>query len=105
MNCRRQLVSPRAPRSPRSSVCWKRGARRRTGYKVTAVGKRLLKDGWLPLVEAGPNGDLDSDLRVALLAIWGSGDRRLAVEFLRQSGDKKIESMATIELRTDAAAP
>jgi DNA-binding PadR family transcriptional regulator len=83
----------------------KPGARRRTDYKVTATGKKLLRDGWLPLIDAGPSGDLDSDLRVALLAIWGSGDRRLAVEFLRQSGDKKIESMATIELTSDAATP
>lgn len=80
----------------------KPGARRRTGYKVTAVGKRLLKDGWLPLVEAGPNGDLDSDLRVALLAIWGSGGRRLAADFLRQSADKKMELIATPELSNDS---
>ena len=79
----------------------KPGARRRTGYKVTAVGKRLLKDGWRPLVDAGPSGDLDSDLRVALLAIWGSGDRRLAAAFLRESGDKKIDSIATSELSDD----
>ena len=50
----------------------KPGARRRTDYKVTATGKKLLRDGWLPLIEAGPSGDLDSDLREALLAIWGS---------------------------------
>jgi len=80
----------------------KPGARRRTGYKVTTVGKRLLKDGWLPLVEAGPSGDLDSDLRVALLAIWESGDRRLAAAFLRKSGDKKMESIATPELSGDS---
>ena len=78
------------------------GARRRTDYKVTAAAKRLLKDGWLPLVEAGPCGDLDSDLRVALLAIWGSGDRRLAAAFLRRSGDKKMESIATPELSDDS---
>jgi DNA-binding PadR family transcriptional regulator len=83
----------------------KPGARRRTDYKATAAGKKLLRDGWLPLIEAGPSGDLDSDLRVALLAIRGSGDRRLAVDFLRRTGDKKIESMATIELTSDAAAP
>ena len=83
----------------------KPSARGRIDYKVSAAGKKLLRDGWLPLIEAGPSGDIDSDLRVALLAIWGSGDRRLAVEFLRQSGDKKIESMATIELTSDAAAP
>src|ERR1017187_423349 len=76
----------------------KPGARGRTDYKMSAAGKRLLRDGWLPLVEAGPSGDLDSDLRVALLAIWGSGDRRLAADFLRQSADKKMESIAGVEL-------
>src|ERR1039458_5179899 len=44
----------------------KPGARGRTDYKVSAVGKRLLRDGWLPLLGAGPRGALDSDLRVAL---------------------------------------
>jgi DNA-binding PadR family transcriptional regulator len=79
----------------------KPGVRGRTDYKVSAAGKRLLRVGWLPLIEAGPSGDLDSDLRVALLAIWGSGDRRLAANFLRQSGDKKMESIATTELAGD----
>jgi DNA-binding PadR family transcriptional regulator len=83
----------------------KPGARGRTDYKATAAGKKLLRDGWLPLIEAGPSGDLDSDLRVALLAIRGSGDRKLAVDFLRRTGDKKMESIATIELTSDAAAP
>ena len=76
----------------------KPGARGRTDYKVSAAGTRLLKDGWLPLVEAGPSGDLDSDLRVALLAIWGSGDRRLAAGFLNRSANKKMESIAGPEL-------
>ena len=76
----------------------KPGARRRTNYKVSAAGKKLLRDGWLPLIEAGPSGDVDSDLRVALLAIWGSGDRRLAANFLRQSADKQMESIAANEL-------
>ena len=82
----------------------KPGARGRTDYKVSAAGKKLLRDGWLPLIEAGPSGDLDSDLRVALMAIWGSGDRRLATNFLRQSGDKKIESIATAELSDNPGA-
>src|ERR1035441_10500012 len=82
----------------------KPGARGRTDYKVSAVGKRLLRDGWLPLIGAGPSGDLDSDLRVALLAIWGSGDRRLAADFLHQSADKKVESIATMELAGDPGA-
>jgi hypothetical protein len=56
------------------------------------------------LIEAGPSGDLDSDLRVALLAIWGSGDRRLAADFLRQSADKKTESIDAAELEGDRSA-
>ena len=75
----------------------KPGARGRTDYKVTAAGKKLLRDGWLPLIEAGPSGDLDSDLRVALLAIWAGGDRRLAADFLRQSGSKRMEAIVTTE--------
>jgi DNA-binding PadR family transcriptional regulator len=85
----------------------KPGVRGRTDYKVSAAGKKLLRDGWLPLIEAGPSGDLDSDLRVALLAIWGSGDRRIAVDFLRKSADKKMESIAGTEMTggPDAVAP
>src|ERR1022692_4972893 len=82
----------------------KPGVRGRTDYKVTAAGKKLLRDGWLPLIEADPSGDLNSDLRVALLAIWGSGDRRLAADFLRRSGDKKMESIATAELSENPGA-
>src|ERR1022692_2761962 len=82
----------------------KPGARRRTDYKVTAAGSKALKAGWLPLIEAGPSGDLDSDLRVALLALWGGGDSRLAADFLRQSGDMKMESIATAELSDNPGA-
>jgi DNA-binding PadR family transcriptional regulator len=83
----------------------KPGARGRTDYKATAAGKKLLRDGWLPLIEAGPTGDLDSDLRVALLAIWAGSDRRLAADFLRQSGNRKMESVAATQLTSDAVAP
>jgi hypothetical protein len=76
----------------------KPGSRGRTDYKVTAAGRKTAKAGWLPLVEAGPSGDVDSDLRVALLAIWGSGDHRLAADFLCQSADKKMELIAAAEL-------
>jgi DNA-binding PadR family transcriptional regulator len=75
----------------------KPGARGRTDYQVTVAGRRLLKDGWRALIEDGPSGDVDSDLRVALLAIWAGGDRRLAADFLRQSGDKKMESVTAAE--------
>jgi DNA-binding PadR family transcriptional regulator len=82
----------------------KPGARRRTDYKVSAAGKKLLRDGWLPLIEAGPSGNLDSDLRVALLAICVGGDRRLAADFLRRSADKKTESIAAAELTGNPGA-
>ena len=75
----------------------KPSARGRIDHQVTAAGKRLLKDGWLALIEEGPSGDVDSDLRVALLALLGSGDRRLAADFLRQSADKKMESVTAAE--------
>lgn len=83
----------------------KPGARGRTDYKATAAGKKLVRNGWLPLIEAGPSGDLDSDLRVALLVIWAGGDRRLAADFLRQCGNLKTESVAAAELTSDAVAP
>jgi DNA-binding PadR family transcriptional regulator len=73
------------------------GARGRTDYKVSAAGKKLLRDGWLPLIEAGPSGDIDSDLRVALLAILGGRDSRVAVDFLRESAYKKMEVQAAAE--------
>jgi DNA-binding PadR family transcriptional regulator len=72
----------------------KPGARGRTDYQATAAGKRLVKNGWLALIEEGPSGDIDSDLRVALLALLGGGDRRLAADFLRQSADEKMELVA-----------
>ena len=75
----------------------KPGARGRTDYQVTVAGGRLLKDGWLALIEDGPSGDIDSDLRVALLALLGGGDRQLAADFLRQSADKKMESVGAAE--------
>ena len=75
----------------------KPGPRGRTAYQVIATGKRLLKNGWVALIEEGPSGDVDSDLRVALLALLGGSDRRLAADFLRQSADKKLESMDAVE--------
>ncbi len=82
----------------------KPGVRGRADYKVSGTGKMLLKNGWLTLIEAGPSGDLDSDIRVALLAIWGGGDRRLATDFLHRSADKKTESIATAQLTDNPGA-
>jgi DNA-binding PadR family transcriptional regulator len=81
----------------------KPGARRRIDYKITAAGRKLLKTGWLPLIDAGPSGDIDADLRVALLAIWGSGDSRLAAEFLRESADRKKKLQAAAEPSGDTS--
>jgi len=75
----------------------KPGLRGRTDHRITATGKKLLKSGWRELLDDGPSGDLDADLRVALLALWTGGERRLAAEFLRQSADKKLESIETLE--------
>jgi DNA-binding PadR family transcriptional regulator len=75
----------------------KPGARGRTDYQVTASGSKVLKAGWLPLIDAGPSGDIDSDLRVALLAMLGGGDRGIAAEFLRESAYKKMAAQAIAE--------
>jgi DNA-binding PadR family transcriptional regulator len=75
----------------------KPGTRGRTGYKVSAAGKKTLREGWQTLIAAGPSGNLDSDLRVALLAMLGSGNRLLAVDFLRRSAEEKAVSVATAE--------
>ena len=85
----------------------KPGLRGRTEYKVTAPGKRVLKTGWHGLMKDGPSGDLDADLRVALLAWWIGRDRRLAAEFLRRSADKKGESIdfAEEENNSDFLSP
>jgi DNA-binding PadR family transcriptional regulator len=77
------------------------GPRGRTDYKVTASGTKLLQNGWLPLIEAGPSGDADADLRVALLAISVHGDHRRAVEFLRGAADRKLESIAASDQAGD----
>ena len=79
----------------------KPGPRGRTDYMVTATGKRLLKHGWLAMIMDGPSGDVDSDLRVALLALWVGGDRRLAADFLRLSADKKMELAGAPEPTVD----
>lgn len=75
----------------------KPGRRGRADHKITAEGRRYLKSGWKELVEDGPSGDLDADLRVALLALWVGGDRRLGADFLRQSAGKKLEATNLVE--------
>ena len=68
----------------------KPGPRGRSDHRITSAGKKLLKSGWRELLDHGPSGDLDADLRVALLTLWAGGERHLAAGFLRQSADKKV---------------
>lgn len=79
----------------------KPGSRGRTDYKITAEGRRRLKDGWRDLIDQGPSGDLDADLRVALLAVWVGRDRPLAAAFLRQSAAHHLCSVDRASLDAD----
>jgi len=85
----------------------KPGPRGRTAHRTTSAGKNLLKSGWRELLDDGPSGDLDADLRVALLTLWAGGERRLAVDFLRQSADKKAESIEVVaeDSSSEGSAP
>lgn len=73
------------------------GSRGRTDHKITPAGRKRLKNGWRELIDQGSSGDLDADLRVALLALWVGGDRRLAGDFLRQSAAQRMESIGRFE--------
>jgi DNA-binding PadR family transcriptional regulator len=75
----------------------KPGSRGRTEHKITAVGRQRLKSGWYGLIEQGPSGDLDADLRTALLALWVGNDHRAGKEFLRKSADQLLNSIETAE--------
>jgi DNA-binding PadR family transcriptional regulator len=64
-------------------------SRKRTAHQITLLGRKMLKEGWRALVDGQPSGDLDTDLRVALLALAVGRNRRAAVKYLRRStGDK-----------------
>jgi DNA-binding PadR family transcriptional regulator len=72
----------------------KPGPRGRTAHRVTAAGRRHLKTGWQPLIDAGPSGDLDADLRVALMALVVGRQRAVADKFLQQSAARNRASSA-----------
>ena len=74
----------------------KSGPRGRTDHRITREGRRYLRNGWQALIDEGPGGDLDADLRVALLALFVGGDRRLATDFLLESATRKLESIRTM---------
>lgn len=83
----------------------KPGSRGRIDYKVSAAGRKALRDGWRPLIAAGPTGDLDSDLRVALLALFIGGDRVPAANFLRKSAEGMVESVSVGATRAIEVIP
>jgi hypothetical protein len=73
-------------------------------HKISADGRRHLASSWRDLIDAGPSGDLDVDLRVALLALWIGGDRQLAAEFLCQSAARRLENISSPK-RPDGSPP
>ena len=73
------------------------GPRGRADYKITVAGRRYLKSGWKELIEGGPSGELDADLRVALLALFVGGDRGIAKDFLRLTSAHRFESAVKLE--------
>ncbi|MGO8718706.1 MAG: PadR family transcriptional regulator [Acidobacteriaceae bacterium] len=75
----------------------KPGSRGRTSHSITPAGRKFLKGGWRILIEDGPSGDLDADLRVALLILWAGGKRQMASDFLQQSALKKLELLKSLE--------
>jgi DNA-binding PadR family transcriptional regulator len=73
------------------------GPRGRIGHEVTAEGRKRLKNCWRELIDQGPGGDLDAELRVALLALWVGKDRRSAVQFLHQAANQRHENLRQLE--------
>ena len=82
----------------------KPGSRGRTDYRITSVGRKFLKSGWRILLEDGPSGDLDADLRIALLVLWAGGKRQLANDFLQQSASKKLESIELLQAEDESSS-
>jgi DNA-binding PadR family transcriptional regulator len=75
----------------------KAGTRGRAAYRLTAAGRQRLKVGWKELIANGPSSDFDADLRVALLALFVGGRRRLAADFLYKSAARRLESLNSID--------
>jgi len=83
----------------------KPGPRGRAECRITAAGKRQLKSGWRILVDEGPSGDLDADLRVALLAISEGNAYSSAVRMLKRSAAKRLEMGKRISRDGEPDAP
>ena len=75
----------------------KPGTRGRVAYVVTSKGKTWLGEVWPSLLQDGPSGDLDSDLRVFLIALQTGKDRARAEAFLRSGLEHRQEALAELE--------
>lgn len=73
-------------------------------YKITSQGRAHLKSSWRELIDDGPSGDLDADLRVALLALWAGGDRGTAAKFLREAASQGVSIPRTDDARDNFAS-
>ncbi len=82
----------------------KPGSRGRTNHGITSDGRKFLKNGHRILIEDGPSGDLDADLRIALLVLWAGGKRQLATDFLQQSALKKVESIEWLQMEEESSS-
>jgi DNA-binding PadR family transcriptional regulator len=71
----------------------KPGTRARVDYVVTSKGKKWLEAVWPSLLQEGPSGDLDSDLRVFLIAVRVGKDRVRAEAFLRNAIAHRQETL------------
>lgn len=83
----------------------KPGPRGRTDYRITAVGKKQLKSGWRSLINEGPSGDLDADLRIALLAISEGNAYSVAAELIERSAAKLREMSETVSTENESGKP
>jgi DNA-binding PadR family transcriptional regulator len=77
----------------------KPGTRARVAYVVTSKGKKWLEAVWPSLLQEGPSGDLDSDLRVFLIAIRVGKDRVRAEAFLRNAVAHRQETLAELDAK------
>jgi DNA-binding PadR family transcriptional regulator len=75
----------------------KSGTRGRVAYIVTTKGKKWLKAIWPTLLRDGPSGDLDSDLRVFLIAVRVGNDRVRAEAFLRKAIAHRQETLGEFD--------
>jgi DNA-binding PadR family transcriptional regulator len=75
----------------------KSGTRGRVAYIVTTKGKKWLKAIWPTLLQDGPSGDLDSDLRVFLIAVRVGNDRVRAEAFLRKAIAHRQETLGEFD--------